>query len=116
MIGIDIVSIKRIVKIKKKYGNTFLSKIFNDDEIKLIKKDETLAGFFASKEAISKSLQVGIGSELSFKDIIIYKNHKNAPFFKLSPKAQKKFPIKQSSLSITHDGGFAISVAFCIIQ
>ena len=115
MIGIDVVSIKRISCIYARYNNHFLNKLFCENEKKLIKKDETLAGFYASKEAISKALKVGIGKELSFLDIIIYKDKKGAVYFNLSNKAKDKFPIKESSLSISHDGGFAIAVAFCTI-
>ena len=113
MIGIDIVSIKRISKIRDKYGDKFLNKIFSKDEISLIKKDETLAGFYASKEAVSKALKVGIGSNLGFRDISICKDEKGAPFFTISKSIKKQFNFTQSSLSITHDGGFAIAVAFC---
>lgn len=114
MIGIDIVSIKRISKIYKKYGNTFLEKILNKNEISLVSKDETLAGLYASKEAISKALKVGIGSELGFLDIIISKNHKGAPSFELSSRVKNNFLFSSSSLSISHDGGFAIAVAVCL--
>jgi holo-[acyl-carrier protein] synthase len=114
MIGIDIVSIKRISKIRDKYKDKFLEKIFSKDEISLIKKDETLAGFYASKEAISKALKVGIGSQLSFRDIFISKDINGAPTFIITKKIKKQFNFTQSSLSITHDGGFAIAVAVCL--
>ena len=72
---------------------------------------ESIAGFWAAKEAISKALGCGIGSQLSFHDIILSKNDRGAPAFKLSDEAQKIHQIKSSSLSISHDGGFAIAVA-----
>lgn len=109
MLGIDIVSIKRIAILKEKYGEKFLSRILAQDEIKLIKSDTSLAGFFAAKEAVSKALGVGIGNEFSFKDVKIYKNEKNAPLLKFSDDTKARFKIKNSSLSISHDGGFAIA-------
>jgi len=109
-IGTDITVVSRIEKSIQKFGDKFLDKFLNQSEKDDIKEIETIAGYWASKEAIAKALGCGIGEKLSFKDIIIYKNNKNAPFFKLTPKAQKIHNIKNSSLSIAHDGGFAIAV------
>ncbi len=109
-IGTDIIQIRRITRLSKKYDIKFKQKFLSSEEILLVKKVETLAGFWAAKEAISKALGCGIGSKLTFHDIIIHKNKKGAPFFVLSKKAQNKHHIKYSSLSISHDGGFAIAV------
>lgn len=111
MIGIDIVSIDRVKKFIDKFGDRALERFLSEDEIKIAKKIETIAGFWASKEAISKALQCGIGSELGFLDIKIYKDSKNAPHFELSNRVREKFNVKSTSLSISHDGGFAIAVA-----
>ena len=43
MIGIDIVKIDRISKLKARYGELFLKKFLSDDEIVLAKNDATLA-------------------------------------------------------------------------
>ena len=42
--------------------------------------------------------------------IILSKDERGAPFFTLTPEAQKIHNIQTSSLSISHDGGFAIAV------
>jgi len=109
-IGTDIIQINRIEKSLAKFGEKFKSKFLNDSEIQLLKKTESIAGFWAAKEAIAKALGCGIGAELSFHDIIIEKDHRGAPHFVLSKEAQKRHNIKSSSLSISHDGGFAIAV------
>jgi len=109
-IGTDIIQISRIETLAIKYGNTFKEKFLSSKEISMARTDHTLAGFWAAKEAISKALGCGIGAELSFHDIIITKDPKGAPSFQLSTKAQKRHQIKTSSLSISHDGGFAIAV------
>ena len=115
MIGIDIVPISRIEKMIDKFGKKALKRFLTDDEIKIAKKIETIAGFWASKEAIAKALKTGIGSELNFHDIIIYKDKNNAPYFKLNTEKIKKYDvIRESSLSISHDGGFAIAVAIIL--
>lgn len=116
MLGVDIVSIKRISNLKEKYGLKFLKRVLNDNEISLVKSDETLAGFFAAKEAVSKALGVGIGNEFSFLDIEIYKSDKNAPLIKFKDEIKIKFRIKDSNLSISHDGGFAIAAVMIETQ
>jgi len=110
-IGTDIIQISRLERSLEKFGDKFKMKFLNSDEIILAKKIESIAGFWAAKEAISKALGCGIGSQLSFHDIILSKNDRGAPMFTLADKAQKKHHIKTSSLSISHDGGFAIAVA-----
>ena len=109
-IGTDIIQISRVEKSIEKFGDKFKAKFLNESEIALAKRLESIAGFWAAKEAISKALGCGIGAELSFHDIIIVKNKKGAPSFTLSPEAQKIHNISASSLSISHDGGFAIAV------
>jgi holo-[acyl-carrier protein] synthase len=82
----------------------------NQNEILIAKKPETIAGFWSVKEAFSKALGCGIGKELNFTDIEVYKDEKNAPYIKINPDIIEKFNIKSTSLSISHDGGFAIAV------
>ena len=109
-IGTDIIQIKRIERSLEKFGNKFKMKFLNSDEITLAKKVESIAGFWAAKEAIAKALGCGIGAELTFHDIILTKNAKGAPSFILTEEAQKVHQIKDASLSISHDAGFAIAV------
>ena len=72
-IGIDIIEVKRIEASLSKRGD-FLRKIFTDKEIKMFEdkgnNPQTIAGNFAAKEAISKSLGLGIRG-YNFKDIEI---------------------------------------------
>ena len=114
-IGTDITVVSRIESSLEKFGERFLNRFLTKEEQKLSSKIESIAGYWASKEAIAKALGCGIGAELSFLDITIYKDAKNAPHFKLSIKAQKVHKIKSSSLSIAHDGGFAIAVVILIV-
>ncbi|KIM04701.1 MAG: 4'-phosphopantetheinyl transferase [Sulfurovum sp. PC08-66] len=114
-IGTDIVAIERIEKALKKFGTRYTQRFLNDSEIaNLSQKPASIAGYWAAKEAIAKALGCGIGSELAFCDIEIYKDAKNAPHFRLSPKAQLLHAIQTSSLSISHDGGFAIAVVMIV--
>ncbi|MCD8213185.1 MAG: holo-ACP synthase [Campylobacter sp.] len=109
MIGIDIVSIDRISRLKRRHGGIFLRRFLSDNELLLAKTDASVAGLWAAKEAASKALGVGIGAECGFFDVIIEKDTKNAPILKFSPKIYQNFGIKQAAISISHDGGFAIA-------
>ena len=113
-IGTDITAVSRIENSLEKFGDKFLNKFLNKEEMKLAQKTESIAGYWAAKEAISKALGCGIGAKLTFHDIILYKDEKNAPHFRLSKKAQKYHKITKSSLSIAHDGGFAIAMVIII--
>lgn len=115
MIGIDLVSIRRIESLIKKYDIVFLKKILNDDEISLVRNDKNfnihrISGFFATKEALSKALGCGIGKDLRFRDICIYKDDKGKPKIKLDSAVIKRFNIKNIDLSISHDKDYAIAV------
>ena len=113
MIGIDLVNIKRFENFYKKFDEKALLRYLNPNEIELSKRRlETLSGFYAAKEAISKALGCGIGKELGFHDIILHKTEDNAPYFTLPKKMIKKYNIKNLSLSITHEKEYAIAVAF----
>ena len=113
-IGTDITVVSRIEKSINKFGDKFINKFLTQEEQTLSRKVESIAGYWAAKEAVSKALGCGIGAELAFHDIILYKDDKGAPHFKLSSKAQAIHKITNSSLSIAHDGGFAIAMVVVI--
>ena len=110
MTGIDIVSISRIEKMIERFGNKALQRFLTPKEILLVKKPSTAAGFWAAKEAASKAIGTGIGKECGFHDIKISKTKRNAPKLKYKKKIRRKYNIKESVVSISHDAGFAIAV------
>lgn len=137
-VGIDIVKISRIERILSRYKGAFLKRFLRKSEIELLQSKgfapASVAGFFASKEACSKALGVGISKNLGFKDMILSYTSANAPQITLSKRASKHFSkhFKKShlsskvastsstsftpkfTLSISHDGGFAIAVVLCL--
>lgn len=110
MIGIDLIKLERMQQLMDRFGEKSLQKFLSADEIKLVKNYKTAAGFWAVKEACSKALGTGIGSECSFLDISISKTPRGAPVLELSQRVMQNFKIKSTSLSITHDGDYAIAV------
>ena len=111
MIGIDVVKIARIERLKERFGDKALERFLNEDEIKLASSSTSHAGYWAAKEAISKALGVGISAKCSFFDIKLYKNKNKAPYFTLSKHIVEEFNITDTALSITHDGEYAVAVA-----
>lgn len=110
MIGIDLIKLDRMKRFMERFGEKGLHKFLSENEILLIKTYRNAAGFWAAKEACSKALGCGIGSECTFHDILLSKTSKGAPQITLSPTVREHFGITDISVSITHDGEYAIAV------
>ena len=110
MIGIDLIKTSRMNRLIERFKEKALQKFLSENEILLVKNYRTAAGFWAVKEACSKALGVGIGSECSFNDIEISKTQRGAPTITLTQSIVEKFNITDISVSITHDGDYAIAV------
>ncbi len=110
MIGIDLVKLDRIERSIDRFGEKFLKRFLCDEEITLVKNHKTAAGFWAAKEASSKALGTGIGKECGFHDIVLTKTDKGAPKVTLSQHLVDTYRITDTSISITHDGDYAIAV------
>ena len=110
MIGIDLIKTSRMERLMQRFGDKGLRKFLSQEERLLVKSYKTAAGFWAVKEAFFKTLGTGIGSECSFYDIKIYKSKRGKPELALSKKIVQNFHITDTSVSITHDGEYAIAV------
>lgn len=110
MIGVDLIKTSRMRVLMERFGKKALERFLCEDEIALVKNYKTASGFWATKEACAKALGVGIGSECGFHDMVIDKTLKGAPRLTLSQRAKERFGIKDISISITHDGDYAIAV------
>ena len=82
-IGTDIVSIARIAQTINTHGDRFYSRILTPQELSQLErcKDKIayLAKRYAAKEAIAKALGCGLGTSLSFQDIVIDNLDSGAP-------------------------------------
>ncbi len=107
-VGVDIVKIKKLRTAVKRWGNDFLKRVFDDEELNKISRGkmyyQRLAGRFAAKEAIIKALSKE--EPLSLKDIIILNRPSGAPFCVF--KKRKELNI---FLSISHIEDYAVACA-----
>ncbi|MDX1916731.1 MAG: holo-ACP synthase [Rickettsiaceae bacterium] len=123
-IGCDIVDINRIKKLYLKYKERFISKILTSEEISHFNNLSTekfkiyfIAKRFAAKEALAKAFGCGIGTELSFQDIIVSNNAAGAPAINLkkSPPC-KDFIGKTPQIYLTISDESWTAVAFVVIE
>ena len=110
MIGIDLIKLDRMKGSIERFGDKFLQRFLSPAEILLIKNHKNAAGFWAAKEACAKALGCGIGKECGFHDIVLSKTPKGAPSITLTKTLLDNYHIRAMSVSITHDGNYAIAV------
>lgn len=117
-VGIDIVEISQVKRIKNL--ERFLDKFFAIEEIRYIrtkaKKEQTIAGIFAGKEAFLKSIEIGIG-QIPLNKVIIGHKENSAPYLVMNNEvtsALNSFGYKSADISISHGGNYSIAVCSCV--
>ncbi|QJA09963.1 holo-ACP synthase [Romboutsia sp. CE17] len=120
-IGVDIVEIERIKDAINK-NSRFLYRFFTEDEIEYFKsknfKTETIAGNFAAKEAVSKSIGTGIRG-YEFKDIEITRNSLGKPIVKTYNNLKQiciDYNVLDIKVSISHSEKYAVANAIAITK
>lgn len=119
-VGIDIVQNSRINKVLTTHKLKFLKKILTKDELTEIGKDRIsiprLAGVFAVKEAVIKSLTSYLGFSLNFQEIIITKSKSVVPEIKIINKiAKDKMSNIKLTISISHEKYYSIALSIAEI-
>lgn len=118
-IGVDLVSVDRIIRAVARYGERFLDRIFTPEEKSLCSGDAgRLAGRFAAKEAVSKALGTGLWrTGVVFQDIEILRGQNGEPIAKLHGAARRHFESIGGiacHVSISHEKEMAC--AFCVME
>jgi len=107
-VGIDIIKIEKMRKAIEQWGEGFLDRVFNPEELKNIFKGkmyyQRLAARFAAKEAVIKALAKE--HPLSLRDIVILNRENGAPYCTF-----KKDIKSEIFLSITHVEDYAVASA-----
>ena len=110
MLGCDIAEIDRIRKAYDRFGEKFLNKVLSEREKAIfLQRNKNgitfLAGRFAAKESVAKSLKTGLG-ELWFNDIEILHDANGAP--EVYIRGERRADIE---VSISHGRDYAIAVS-----
>ena len=118
-IGVDIVDLDRINNIYSKYGNKFVHKILNNNEINSFNlsknKISFLAKRFAAKEAIGKALGIGIMNGFLLKNISIDHDVLGKPIAKLNKRKEfELYSNKIIHISISDEKRFAVANALIL--
>lgn len=115
-IGIDIIEIDRIRRAIEK-NDKFIDRVFTVNEKKAFEEKnhspQTIAGYFAAKEAVSKALGTGI-SNMRWKDIEILKDPSGKPYVRLYNNAENlaySMSIDKILISISHSRENAVALA-----
>ena len=120
-IGVDIIEINRIRELVNK-NKRFLEKVFTVKEIEYFEskglKAETIAGNFAAKEAISKSIGTGI-RKFNLKDIEVLRNDLGKPIVKTYNNFNQiciDYNVLEIKVSISHCKDYAVANAIAITK
>lgn len=113
-LGTDIVEIARIEKIYTSFGEHFLHKILTHNELEYFRKPrfETIAGYFAAKEATVKALGTGFSCGISAKSVEIQHTDAGVPYLQFYGAAAERvagLSVKHSFLSISHERHYAVA-------
>jgi len=114
--GIDIVEIPRMRDSIKKWGNSFISKVFTAREVKYSNSkrfsEQHFAARFAAKEAVVKAFGEPIKHPIRWTDIEVINNSEGKPIIEFrgdALKLKKKKKIDEIIVSMSHSRNYAIA-------
>jgi holo-[acyl-carrier protein] synthase len=116
-IGVDLIEVNRIEASIARYGNRFLTRIFTERELAHCHgQPHQLAARFAAKEAVSKTLGVGIQQRngVAWREIEIVADEHGKPIVALKGRADRRahqIGIHRLELSLSHTREHAIAMA-----
>jgi holo-[acyl-carrier protein] synthase len=107
--GVDITEVSRLRKAVEKWGESFLDRIFTDEELENARTRSSLyqhlAGRFAAKEAVFKAMG---DAGLNWKDVQILNDREGRPYCKILNGRMRKVDIH---ISISHVKNYAVANA-----
>lgn len=120
-IGIDIVEIKRLARVSKKWGKSFLQKVYTDRELAYANSKryphQHLAARFAAKEAIFKALGEWEKDFVGWRNIEILNDAYGKPvvhWHGAAEKVRKKRRLKGAVVSLSHTENYAVASAMLV--
>ncbi len=120
-IGVDIVEIKRLERVSRKWGRSFLSKVYTNKELAYAKSKrfpyQHLAARFAAKEAIFKALGEVEKDFVGWKNVEIVNDAYGRPLVRWHGRAlqtKNKRKLKGAVVSLSHTENYAVATAMLI--
>lgn len=120
-VGIDLVDVARIAKMRASFGDAFLNRTFCDFELDYCKKyasmDIHLAARFAAKEAVVKALKIGFKGDINLKSAGVKNDSNGAPEIILDKAALarlKEIGGSKIEISLTHLKDYAQAIALVL--
>jgi holo-[acyl-carrier protein] synthase len=110
-IGVDIIEINRIEEVIKRWGKTFLERVFTPSELKLCSNTSSLAARFAAKEAVLKAIGA-CDKGISWQEIEILAEPNGKPSVNLMGKAKfqaDESAISKINISLSHSKEYAVA-------
>jgi holo-[acyl-carrier protein] synthase len=115
-IGIDLIEVRRIQVSIARYGDRFLRRVFTEHEIAYCHgQAHQLAARFAAKEAVSKTLGVGIQHRdgVNWREIEIISGERGKPAVRLIGRAAQRaahIGVHKFAISLSHTREHAIAM------
>ncbi len=111
-VGVDIIEIGRIKRAVSRWQDSFLSRIYTENELKIVRNVSSLAARFAAKEAVMKALGTGFRG-VSWREIEILNDADGAPLVKLYGRALQRsgeLGLTRFEISLSHSRKYAIAM------
>lgn len=120
--GIDLVENARMRAMIDRWGCRFKNRVFHASEQAYCESKAFpiahYAGRFAVKEAVSKAFGTGVGTQVSWLDIEVTRDHKSgAPSVSLGPRAEnlaERMGANHVLVSLSHTDGYSIAHALLL--
>jgi holo-[acyl-carrier protein] synthase len=115
-VGIDLIEVERIEAAIARHGDHFLTRVFTANELAYCRgQPHQLAARFAAKEAVSKTLGVGIqhADGVAWREIEIISGERGKPSVLLSGRAAQRaaqIGMRSFALSLSHTREHAIAM------
>jgi holo-[acyl-carrier protein] synthase len=120
-VGIDIVEVRRVEFLLKKWGERFLARVFLPQEVAYCQGKKYAAEHFAAriavKEAVLKAFGEGWTERIDWKDILVKRTRKGQPEIQLlgkGDKLRKKLKVGKVLVSISHAREYSVAQAILV--
>jgi len=120
-VGVDMVENDRMRSAIQRWGPTLLSRLFTPAEISYCEKQAApwrhYAGRFALKEAVAKAFGTGIGANIRWKDIEVFRKPGGAPGVRLHANARLhagRHRVREVLVSVAHTHRYALAQAIIL--